>query len=282
MIALLAGVLSLIGCATVAEMQHEPEVPERCRGVHLDRLGGDWVLVRGTTAEHTTRVRILDDDAGGYSAWYTAGAFTKVQMKGTKKPDENRVVFTEEPTPLKAKQYAAESASLSRLFVEPDLGACVLKVQIRRIAPGGTEQIVEKVEFAAFPKTAGVELAWQPATEPLFLGPAARDAKLAAKQMAELGEPQPDAPFGTVPVGTWSDAAADGGEGCTFDMDLWFDDLPKAANVAAGEVKAGRRLWYTDWEAPYSGNHYFEIHRFATCGGERRLLGIAAVSAVLM
>src|SRR5688500_9944739 len=101
MIALVLGVL-VGGCATEAEAPKEPEVPERCRGVHLDRLAGDWLLVRGTTADHTTRLRVLDDGAGGYTGWYTAGAFTKVTMKGVKKPEDNRVVFTEQPTPVKA------------------------------------------------------------------------------------------------------------------------------------------------------------------------------------
>jgi hypothetical protein len=272
--------LALGGCGAAApEKPKEPEVPERCRGVHIDRLAGDWVLVKGTTADPLTRVHVFED-GDGYGAWYTEGAFTKVTMKGKKKPDENRVVFLEEPTPAKAKQVAANGARLSKLIVEPAIESCVLKVQQRRQDAAGKEIIVDKVEFAAFPK--GVTLAFQPATEPLFLGAAAKDAKLAAKQMAELGEPQPDVPFGTVPVGRWSDAAADGGDGCTFDMDLWFDDQPHQQAVAAGEVKDGKRLWYVEWDAPYSGNHYFEIQRFATCGGERKLLGIAAVSAVLM
>jgi hypothetical protein len=89
--------------------------------------------------------------------------------------------------------------------------------------------------------------------------------------------------MGKVPVGAYSQAAVDGDPACTYDMDLWFDDQPSREHVAAGGVKDGIRSWNVDWDAPYSGNHYFEIHRYATCGGgERKLLGIAAVSAVLM
>lgn len=280
MVGLLVWMISLAGCGTPApEEPKEAVVPERCRGVHLDRLAGDWVLVKGTTAEPLTRVRIYDE-GDGYGAWYTAGGFTKVTMKGKKKVDDNRVVFLEEPTPARAKLVAEQGAGLAKLIIEPAIEACVLKVQQRRQDATGKELIVDKVEFAAFPK--GVVMAWEPASEPLFLGPAAKDRKLAAKQMAELGEPQPDVPFGTVPVGRWTDAAADGAEDCTFDMDLWFDDQPHQTALPAGEVSDGKRLWYADWEAPYSGNHYFEMQRFATCGGERKRIGIAAVSAVLM
>lgn len=276
-------VLGLFACGEPAEeAKPEKPIPEACKAVSLEHMAGDWLLARGTTADPATRLRVMGDAATGYTAWYTGGAFTKVSMTGTVKADDGKVVFVEEPTPEKARRVAADAGSLAVLHVTPDVPHCVLQVQIRSKNGAGKEEIVEKTEFGAFPKASGITLAWQPATEPAFLGESAKDKKKADAELAELGEPRPDAPFGKVPVGAFSKAEADGDPSCTFDMDLWFDDQPAQQKVPAGEVKDGFRSWFHEWDAPYSGNHFFEIHRYATCGGgERKLLGIAAVSAVL-
>ena len=275
----------LIGCGgepaePVAETKNE--IPEKCKAVHVDRLAGDWVLARGPQADVATRLRVFDDGNGGYTGWYTGGAFTKVEMRGTKKADEGVVLFVEQPTAEKQRKVAADAASLAVLHITPDLPSCALKVQKRTQNAGGKQEIEDKVEFLKFPDAPGVTFAWQPAGEYAFVGEAAKDKKKADAEITELGEPKPDVFGGTVPVGAFSDAAADGADTCTFDMDLYFDDQLAKEKVPAGEIKDGVRRWYQDWEAPYSGNHYFEIYRYATCGGDRKLLGIAGISAVLM
>jgi len=86
-----------------------------------------------------------------------------------------------------------------------------------------------------------------------------------------------------VPVGMWSKAAEDGPESCSYDMDLYFDDqlVEERRRVPAGDVRNGFRHWYVDWDANWSFNHTFEIHRFRSCGGTRELIAVAGIEAVL-
>ena len=89
--------------------------------------------------------------------------------------------------------------------------------------------------------------------------------------------------LGTIPVGTWSEVAKDGDQSCSFEMDLYFDGrlIDGGTGIAAGPVDGEYRHWTYTWEAPYSGNHNFELYRYRKCGDERTLLGIAGNLASL-
>ena len=106
-----------------------------------------------------------------------------------------------------------------------------------------------------------------------------------AKALAAKGDPGAGAPLGEqLPVGTWSDAAADGPEACAYTMDLYFDDRPLEGGqgLAAGEVKGGERRWYHEYFAPYSGNHFFEMYRYRACeGAARELIAVACIEGIL-
>ena len=81
----------------------------------------------------------------------------------------------------------------------------------------------------------------------------------------------------------WSDPAKDGGdESCSFEMDLWLDgQKSEHVGVHAKKVGPNGRKWFMEWNIPYSGNHTLEFHRYRTCGGERKLISVAAIEAVL-
>ena len=67
-------------------------------------------------------------------------------------------------------------------------------------------------------------------------------------------------------------------------MDLYFDDLfvDELSPMPAGEVVDGQRQWFHTWEAPYTGNHHFEMYRYRTCaGGARELIAVAGLDAIL-
>jgi hypothetical protein len=98
------------------------------------------------------------------------------------------------------------------------------------------------------------------------------------------GAPNPDLPLGdALTLGAWEPATD--ATGCTQEMRLYFDDQPaRGADGAFREpvpVTDGRWL-ITDWYAPYSGNHHFQIAQYQTCdGGSPTLVGMACLEAVL-
>lgn len=261
----------------------EPEVPEQCRNVHVDKLAIDWLAVRGKAADPKTRFRI-EESAGGYDGVYIGGFFTKYAMKGEKRDKD--VKFTEVPVGKRKEDYEAGTGSIVVAYLKPSLKDCAVQAFIGTVDKKGKEEVPPRgIELVPFPKQDGVEFTYAVADEPLFLGDAAKDAGVRDKQVEELGGPQPDHEMGTVPVGTFTSVEDDGDPACTYDMDLYFDHqkVTELSPKAAAEPVDGQRHWFHEWEAPFSGNHHFEIHRYRTCGdGNRERIGVAAVEAVLM
>lgn len=277
LLALLTACADLVGSAPTEAP--EADVPAQCRAVHLDRLDTDWVAVRGKAADPKVRLRIAK--AGdGYEATWIDGSFTRRAMVGEKR--EKDVRLTEQ---LTEAQRAAGEKVRARLYIQPSIADCALKVFVGRVE-GEVESIPPTAtEFVPMPSQEGVVFSYRAADEPLFLGPAARDRAARDKQLAEAGGPKPDHELGAVPVGTWSKVEDDGDPACTYDMDLYFDDLRVAElspRPAAAPVD-GFRHWFHEWDAPFSGNHHFEIYRYRTCAdGKRELISVAGIDAVLM
>ncbi|MCB9778745.1 MAG: hypothetical protein H6742_09300 [Alphaproteobacteria bacterium] len=273
------------GASTSGPSEMEQKAMEKgCPTMHS--LPGQYIKVVGNAPDHKYRFELLED-GGGMTAWYIDGGFTKTVMQGEKR--ESDWQFTEVPDARKKASFEAGAEPLRRLYVEPRLEKCALRVSKIEVTKADGKD-VEKgqpgfVEYVRFPKNH--EMTFRPCTEPVFLYDAAQDAGVAGKQVEELGTPKIDHMLGeAIPVAAWSDAAADGAESCSFDMDLYFDDMPVQEGgkaVPAGDVKDGKRQWLVPaWKAPYSGNHHFEIHRYKTCdGGQRELLGVACLEAVL-
>ncbi len=275
--------MALFACGGGPAEAPEQEVPERCKNVHIDKLAIDWIAVRGNAPDPKTRMR-LRQTSDGYEAWYVGGFFTKLTLSGDKRDDD--VKFTEVPTRKRKEAYDAGDGSVVRAYLKPSLKDCAVQAFIGTVDKAGKEEIPPRpIEMLPFPAQEGVTFSFQPATEGLFLGEAAQDPKARDKQVEELGGANPDHEMGTVPVGMWSSVAADGDPGCTYDMDLYFDDQlatevsPKAAAAPVDDT----RHWFHEWEAPFSGNHHFEVHRFKTCaGGARELIAVSRIEAVLM
>ncbi len=288
--ALLPALLStfVLGCGAITEPAPDPvaDVPEKCRNVHVDKLDTDWLAVRGNAADPKTRLRIETGGPDGtdYRGLYIGGFFSKVLLKGEKRDDD--VQFTEVPNDKKAAMVKAGDAQLVRLYAKPNLKKCAVEVFAGKVDGKGKETIPPKgVEFVLFPAQEGVVFTYEPAQRTLFLADAAKDKAVADKQIEEMGQANAEAEFPKVPVGMWSKVEEDGDPACTYDMDLYFDDrnVPELSAVPAGEAKDGVRHWFHEWEAPYSGNHHFEMYRYRTCEGKsRELIDIAAIEAVLM
>jgi hypothetical protein len=273
-------VLMSCGGATSEVADQVPNVPEQCRHVFMDKLDADWIAMRGQKPDPKTRLRIFKDgdDYGGY---FINGFFQRIVLKGETRDGDVR--FTEVPTGEKAKLFEKGKVKLIRVYVTPKLKDCALKTVVGTVNKKGKEAISPiGFDLMAFPKLE-VTFTFEPSDRTLFVGAAAKNRAVADKQIAANGQASPEHEFGTIPVGMFSKAEDDGPESCTYDMDLYFDDqsVPELAAVAAGEVKDGFRHWYVDWEAPYSGNHHFEMYRYKTCDGKRERIDIAALEAVL-
>ena len=213
---------------------------------------------------------------------------------------EDFYVFDEQLTGATQQQYLDGQRQKNRVRVTPHHNSCSLHVgaAMVELGPDGKEKVIPRThgdeEYLPFPDD--VVLTFEIPTGFLFLGEAARNRRLQESQLAEFeGYPKPDFGLGeAIPVGVFTDAAADGPAGCTYDMDLFFDsqaytgrrDSPSDAagkRVAAGAAKDGYRHWYVPaWFAPFSGYHLFEMHRYRTCSGERELIEVNGIEAMLM
>lgn len=275
----LAALLALMACGGEAqpEKPDEPEVPERCRSVDVEKLAAhDWIGVRGKAgADPKVRMRFTEK-SGGYEAVFIGGMFTKTLLAGEKRDKD--VQLTE--------VAGGDKEELARIYVVPKVEKCALEVLVGTVDKKGRgkEKIPPKgLEMVAFPEQDGVQFTFRMPDRALFLGKAAKNRAVAEKQVADGGGPDPVHEYGDIPVGVFTKAAEDGGADCTYDMDLYFDDrnVPELVNLPAGEVKGEWRHWFHLWKAPYSGNHHFEMYRFRTCAGARELIDVAAIEAVL-
>ena len=275
---------ALVGCGG-GEPTATPPVEDKCAHISMAGLPGDWLLVKGSAADHTNRFRILKD-GDAWSAWYVGGFFKKVEMEG--RPRAEDVQFTERLEGDDLEAWKRGERSRARIYVQPYKRSCSMRVSAvdlkwvdgaeKESGRGGAPY----VEYLPVPEQH--EFTYRPCDEPLFLDKAAKARPVAKAQMAK-GGPESSAPLGEqVPVGAWSDPKADGDGACSYTMDLYFDDRPLegGAGLPAGEVKAGERHWYHEFYAPYSGNHGFEMYRYRECeGADRALIAVACIEGVL-
>ncbi len=263
---------------------------DKCARVSLDGLDGRWIEVKGRQGNYTHRF-LVSRTGEAAELFVVLGGFTKKRLQGEKRSGDWR--FTEQLDEAGMAAWQRGERSRVRLFVEPWAQQCSLRVTEVEVVPKPDGGEGEKpkgtfTEYLPFPDD--VTFSFRPCDGPAFLGKAAADAALQAKQLA-AGGAAPGHPLGeAIPVGVVTDAAADGDPACTYDMDLYFDDRPakdKAGAprgpVAAAPAAGGKRAWVVpDWYAPYSGNHHFELYRHRTCaGGPRELIDVRCIEAVL-
>lgn len=281
--------LPAVGCGDTDEAPAPPPVEDKCPKIDMDRLAGQWIKVKGKAADKNFRFEFVEKGDGA-ELWYTGGGFRKRRLAGERRESDWR--FTEVLEGEALARHEQGDLGRVRLFVAPSKKTCSLRVtEVELVKEGGAEKEKPKgtfVEYLEFPQ--GKVLTFRACDGPLFLGDAAKDPAVAARQLAESGAPEPGHSLGeAVPVGVWTDAAADGDAACTYDMDLYFDDqearlADKSTRppVAAGAPVDGKRPWLVpDWYAPYSGNHHFQIYRHRTCGGKRELIDVRCLEAVL-
>ncbi len=278
----------LCGCDDQTPAPAGPTPSEKCPHASMDGMAGKWIKYTSAAVKEY-RFEIVEED-GGYTLWYTGGGFTKKALRGERRT--NDIKFTEIPDPKRKAMYESGSISLTRLYVEPRPTDCSLRVSEMALEWKGSEKEKPKGGFSTYVlyPPVGATLTFRTCDDPLFIGAAASDYTEAQAQLARSGAPEPAHQLGeAIPIGMWSDAAADGDPSCTYDMDLFFDDTTAkdaAGNareaIPAGAVEEGRRSWLVpDWYAPYSGNHHFEMYRYRTCGGARELIGVACLEGIL-
>ena len=280
----------LCGCADQDTPASAPAAAPADDAFALEKLDGKWIRIDGSRGDHTHRFA-WHRDGGETELWLTNGGFTKRRMTGELRSADWR--FTEVLSEAEDARWKRGDRSRARLFIKPKPASGGLQVTEVEVSwkdgkesekPKGTFQ-----EYVPFPES--TPFSFRPCDGPLFLGKAATDPAEATRQLKEEGGAFPGHALGpAIPVGIHLDAAMDGAESCTFDMDLYFDDRPAEdgagavqKSVPAGAVVDGKRAWVVpEWYAPYSGNHHLQIYRYRTCdGGARELLGVQCIEAVL-
>lgn len=288
--------LSLVVACGDAEPQEAASTEDprlaKCPKIHLDRMAGQWIHVNGKAADPGHRFELIagastGSEVGTYEMWYVGGGFTKLEMDGVRRSTDFQ--FTERKQGKRGELYDKAEGTLVRLYVEPKLDKCALRIsEVELVNKDGAETERPKVGFTEYlPMPEGQTLTFRPCDDPLYLGKAATSWSVASKQLATLGGPDPAYQLGdAIPVGAWVADPAGEPAGCTYDMDLYFDDQTVKEGgkaLPAGQVTDGKRSWLVPgWKAPYSGNHHFEIYRYHTCSGARELMGVSCLESVLM
>ncbi len=271
-------IVGLVGCGTPepAGPTLEEQVAAKCPRVHMDRMAGDWIVATG---DPKRRFRVAEE-AGATKLWLTDPSVSgfRLELVGTRR--ERDWQFDEVPRHARKRIVDAGGEPLRRLYVEPDPRKCALKVFAGAVDAAGVETVPpQPTEFLMWPDGAPA-FTFRPFDEELFVGKAATDAAAADKELAEHGAPLAMAEMGSVTVGVH--AAADEGAGCTLTYDAFFDGQAVAEAQPAPPATAGKRTWSHTFDAPYSGNHRFELHRFQQCeGGARTLVSVAGADIAL-
>lgn len=252
---------------------------EKCPKVHMDHMEGEWVLTTGNPKFRMEIARKGEDLQVNY-----VNEYGQVAMRAERR--EKDYQLTEIPNFRRAAQIAEGNTEKMRMYLRPYMESCSIKVQEGTVSATGVETVdppQKTKEYLEMPGDPGI-FSYRAPDGWIFLGPAAKSRATAKAQLAEKGEPKPEVPGShSIPVATWSDAAADGPANCTYDADLFFDGKKiSGAPVPAKGVSDGERYWYVDWDANWSFNHTFEMYRYRTCGGARELIGVAAVDALLV
>ena len=258
----------------------EAAAAEKCPLVHLDRMDTEWLHAAGGDGSRRFRVTKAGE---GYTLDWTQDGASHTRLKCERRDIDARCV--EVGTPAKQKAVKAGEDNFRLIFLQPSYKQCSMQVFSGLLGQAGKEDIPPTPdEYLPFPAAQSKSFAFGPATGTLFVADAAKDAKKAQAELDDAGANE-QVSFGhAIPVAAWTDAAKDGDASCTYDMDLFLDGKGgERTAVPAGEVTDGKRHWYVEWDASFSGNHQFRIERFRTCaGGARELIGVNAIDAILM
>ncbi len=252
---------------------------EKCPRVHIDKMAGNWVL---ETGDPKTRFQIVER-GGETILWITDVSFSNHRIELTGKKREKDWQFDERAKGERKRLIETSGEAPKRMYVQPRMKSCRLEVYAGSVVSGKEQMPTSPKRFAEFPDTGGVVFSFAAFDDTLFLAAAAADKAVADKQIEDLGYAQPDTAMGTVTVGAWSAAEADGAADCTFTATAFFDGkrVKGAEAIAVAPPVEGLRHWTHTFEAPYSGNHRFELHRMRTCGGKSERIAVAGIDAIL-
>lgn len=263
-------VCGVVGCAGGGA----PAAPAPlCPDLGADTAMGLWVRLEGTRAHTDWRLELVPDGGAGLGpeGWLVQPGEPRRRLVADR--SGSGWVLTEQPTAAAQAAYERGEAGLVRLVVTPDPAACTLDVAVSRLfsAPGAVDARPDPGAVRLTRAPAGVELSSRPCDGPLAVGAAAADESAAAR-----AEEAPwSGPPGAVAVSAWSDASADGEEGCIYLSDLWVDGRLVSRGLPVGPPVDGRRAWRADGVGLAPGRHEIELHRVRECSGQRRVLGVA-------
>ena len=268
---------ALVACDGATE--EAPPAEDKCPEIGMDQLAGDWIKVQGSSGDHKTRLRTFEED-GGWHAWYVDGGWRKKVMAGELRAEDLKL--TEVPDDTKKAAFEGGSDTLTRLYFQPYKKKCAVRVVEVRVSMTDGDEKEQQVgvgytEYLPFPD--GPQFTYRPCDDDMFIDDAAKDWKVAKKQIEGNGINPVGALGESVPVAAFTDPLP---TECTYTFDQFFDDQPVDGGQGVEAKLVGDKIhWYAEWYAPYSGNHHFEIHRYAECDGDKKLLGVSCLEGIL-
>ena len=274
-------VLTACGSSEPPPESLEDIAARKCPRVHMDKMTGDWLL---STGNPKTRMRLVVE-GDKTLLWYIDPSFSnhKLELVGTKRDKDWQ--FDELPRGARTKLVETGGEAKKRLYLQPKMTSCAVEVYAGTVNAEGKETMPPKAkEFLQWPDGSPQQFSFAPHDETLFLGEAATDKTKADKQLKDQGAPGIEVEMGSVVVGVWTDVSSDGDAACSYTYDAYFDDqlVEGATEQSAADVNGETRHWTHTFEAPYSGNHRFELHRFRQCDdGARERIAVAGTDAAM-
>lgn len=280
-------VLVVVGCSLLGCPPREEESPtvDPCKEIFdIENPAGSWMWARGTSATPMpdTNYRIqffMDGDA--VKAWYVHDQ-ERYELTGTRR--ETDWLFQGGPLRTDAEVAAAHAAAAD---AEPKVRAhAYLSIDkichvewtdgwTGRSADGADHERMDPLgKKTLAPVGADTVYSYHPCDGLVSAGKGAKSAE-AAQELLDAGEaPIVDGNRGTFVA--WSDAAADGGDDCTYSFDYFWDGWRKAEGLTTVEKAGDGRKWTHSIELNFVGSHEVTFERYRSCGGgDKELIGVS-------
>jgi len=266
------GLLLLLSVALSACGSGEPAtgpvvtVYHRCGDLNFDLLEGYYGRLEGDSGVNSRWRLRFERDGDAVTLKYVGGNAERTLLAGTRTGNET-MTFDEVGGP-------ADPSGAKRRMKASMTTDCRLQLDQFAVRGAG-EQPVEGGEAPNrfVPLSELQRLDFEPCTEPVYTGAAAKSASRAKDGLIRPSTP-PVVRSDVLPVGTFG-PASEVPSGCTPVVDLYVNGEAEVADLPIGDASGGQLNWRVDFDVSYVGVQHLALHRKAICGEQAQLLGVA-------
>lgn len=278
-------VVALVGVLGCPPKEEEVPAEDPCKEFFdIESPTGSWMWARGTSAAPMpdTNYRIqFFQDGGTTKAWYVHDQ-ERYEMTGTRR--ELDWLFVSGPLHSDAElEKAYEAGPDAEPKVEAHAYLSIDDICHVEWTDGWTGRTADGTESERMdplgkktlaPVGEGMIYSYRPCTGLVSAGKGARSAE-AAQAILDAGElPVVDGDRGTFVA--FSDAAADGGDDCSYSFDYYWDGRQKEAGLTTVEKAGDQRKWSHTVDLSFIGTHEVTFERYRSCGGgDKELIGVS-------